>query len=188
MERTLTDSYSCAQVPRRRISHLHPRPSSTMSTASLPFHRGRTEARRVESVPRAAQEELRPAVNSSHPSLEPYRRAVVPWNLPRREGDLSPASRLPAPAPGLDSGIRGGTQTSGAAAQAQHYGSQALEHRLPHDLCHEWNVSRRLPASPPFLFLKTARCSSFSSSVVPFSSCPQSLPASESFPMSQPFA
>ena len=27
-----------------------------------------------------------------------------------------------------------------------------------------------------------------SSSVVPFSSCPQSLPASESFPMSQPFA
>ena len=29
---------------------------------------------------------------------------------------------------------------------------------LPHDLCHEWNVSRRLPASPRFLFLKTARC------------------------------
>ena len=27
-----------------------------------------------------------------------------------------------------------------------------------------------------------------SSSVIPFSSCPQSLPASESFPMSQPFA
>lgn len=82
-----------------------------MSTTLLPFYRGRTEAQRVESVPRAAQEELWPAVNSSHPSLEPHRRAVVPWILPRGEGSLLPASRLPAPALSLDSGIRGGIHT-----------------------------------------------------------------------------
>ena len=36
--------------------------------------------------------------------------------------------------------------------------------------------------------IKSVMPSSISSSVVPFSSCPQSLPASESFPMSQLFA
>ena len=40
-----------------------------------------------------------------------------------------------------------------------------------------------------FLYFLTSLCPpAISSSVVPFSSCPQSLPASESFPMSQLFA
>ena len=39
-----------------------------------------------------------------------------------------------------------------------------------------------------FTSIKSVMPSSISSSVVPFSSCPQSLPASESFPLSQLFA
>ena len=53
----------------------------------------------------------------------------------------------------------------------------------------------RLPCPSPTLGVHSNSCPSswwchptISSSVVPFSSCPQSLPASESFPMSQLFA
>ena len=57
---------------------------------------------------------------------------------------------------------------------------------LPHDLCHEWNVSRRLPALE---FTQTRPLSQWchptiSSSVVVFSSSLQSFPASGSFQMS----
>ena len=38
---------------------------------------------------------------------------------------------------------------------------------------------------PKFMSIESVMSSTISSSVVPFSSCPQSLPASESFPMSQ---
>ena len=40
---------------------------------------------------------------------------------------------------------------------------------------------------PKLMSIESVVPSSYSSSVVPFSSCPQSLPASESFPMSQQF-
>ena len=43
-------------------------------------------------------------------------------------------------------------------------------------------------SSLKLMSIKSVMPSSISSSVVPFSSCPQSLPASESFPMSQLFA
>ena len=59
----------------------------------------------------------------------------------------------------------------------------------PHELQHA-----RLPCPSPTPGIHSDSCSSsqwchpaISSSVVPFSSCPQSLPASESFPMSQLF-
>ena len=59
----------------------------------------------------------------------------------------------------------------------------------PHELQHA-----RPPCPSPTPGVYTNSCPSsrwchpaISSSVVPFSSCPQSLPASESFPMSQPF-
>lgn len=74
-----------------------------MPTASLPFHRGSAEVWRVESVPRAAQEELRPAVNSSHPSLEPHRRAVCPGSSHEGRG---PLACLPAACPCPGSGLR----------------------------------------------------------------------------------
>ena len=67
-----------------------------MPTASLPFHRGSAEVWRVESVPRVAQEELRPAVSSSHPSLEPRRGAVCP----------GPLACLPAACPCPGSGLQ----------------------------------------------------------------------------------
>ena len=60
----------------------------------------------------------------------------------------------------------------------------------PHELQHA-----RLPCPSPAPGVHSDLCPSsqwchpaISSSVVPFSSCPQSLPASESFPMSQLFA
>ena len=60
----------------------------------------------------------------------------------------------------------------------------------PHELQHA-----RPPCPPPTPGVHPNSCPSsqwchpaISSSVVPFSSCPQSLPASESFPMSQIFA
>ena len=60
----------------------------------------------------------------------------------------------------------------------------------PHELQHA-----RPPCPSPTLEIHSNSCPSswwcypaISSSVVPFSSCPQSLPASESFPMSQFFA
>ena len=60
----------------------------------------------------------------------------------------------------------------------------------PHELQHI-----RPPCSSPTLGVHSNSCPSswwchpaISSSVVPFSSCPQSLPTSESFPMSQLFA
>ena len=60
----------------------------------------------------------------------------------------------------------------------------------PHESQHA-----RPPCSPPTPGVHSNSCPSswwchpaISSSVVPFSSCPQSLPASESFPMSQLFA
>ena len=59
---------------------------------------------------------------------------------------------------------------------------------------HEWHHARPPCPSPTPAVYSNSRPSSrwchptLSSSVVPFSSCPQSLPASESFPMSQLFA
>ena len=60
----------------------------------------------------------------------------------------------------------------------------------PHELQHA-----RPPCPSPTPGVNSNSCTSsqwchpaISSSVVPFSSCPQSLPASESFPMSQPFS
>ena len=58
------------------------------------------------------------------------------------------------------------------------------------------NMNHSTPPCPsPTPRIHSNSCSSsqwchpaISSSVIPFSSCPQSLPASESFPMSQPFA
>ena len=49
-------------------------------------------------------------------------------------------------------------------------------------------VHHQLPECTQLRCIKSVMPSSHSSSVVPFSSCPQSLPASESFPMSQLFA
>ena len=43
-------------------------------------------------------------------------------------------------------------------------------------------------SSPKLMCIKLMMPPAISSSVVPFSSCPQTLPASGSFPMSQPFA
>ena len=60
--------------------------------------------------------------------------------------------------------------------------------------CHELQHARPpCPSSPPRVHSDSRPSSQWchlaiSSSVVPFSSCPQSLPASESFPMSQLFA
>ena len=60
----------------------------------------------------------------------------------------------------------------------------------PHELQHSWP-----PCPSPTLWVHSNSCASswwchlaISSSVIPFSSCPQSLPASGSFPMSQLFA
>ena len=62
-------------------------------------------------------------------------------------------------------------------------------------LCDPMNCSTRPPCPSPTPRVHSDSCPSswwchpaISSSVVPFSSCPQSLPASESFPMSQLFA
>ena len=49
-------------------------------------------------------------------------------------------------------------------------------------------VHHQLRSSPRLTSIESVMPSSHSSSVIPFSSCPQSLPASESFPMSQLFA
>ena len=67
---------------------------------------------------------------------------------------------------------------------------QSLSHVWPHESQH----ARPPCPSPTPGVHPNSRASSqwchpaISSSVVPFSSCPQSLPASESFPVSQPFA
>ena len=56
---------------------------------------------------------------------------------------------------------------------------------------HEWqNIRPPCPSPTPRVHSNTHQwCHpAISSSVIPFSSCPQSLPASESFPMSQLFA
>ena len=60
----------------------------------------------------------------------------------------------------------------------------------PHELRHARPpCSSPTPGDYPNSCPSTRRClPAISSSVVPFSSCPQSLPASESFPMSQLFA
>ena len=62
-------------------------------------------------------------------------------------------------------------------------------------LCDPMNNSTKPPCPSPTPRLQPNSCASsqwyhpaISSSVVPFSSCPKSLPASGSFPMSQPFA
>ena len=60
-------------------------------------------------------------------------------------------------------------------------------------LCDPMNYSTSLSITnsqslPKPTSIESVMPSSHPSSVVPFSSCPQSLPASESFPMSQPFA
>ena len=60
----------------------------------------------------------------------------------------------------------------------------------PHELQH---AKPLCPSPPPGVYSNSCPSSrwchpAISSSVVPFSSCPQSLPASESFPMSQLFA
>jgi len=62
-------------------------------------------------------------------------------------------------------------------------------------LCDPWITARQAPCPSPTPGVHPNPCPSsqwchpaISSSVVPFSSCPQSLPASESFPMSQLFS
>ena len=91
---------------------------------------------------------------------------------------------------------------SGNVSWSSHYGRQygnssvqlgrsVVSHSLwPHESQHA-----RPPCPSPIPWVHSNSCPSgqwchpaISSSVVPFSSCPQSLPASESFPMSQLFA
>ena len=57
----------------------------------------------------------------------------------------------------------------------------------PHELQHAMSITNS-QSSLKLMSIELVMPSSISSSVVPFSSCPQSLPASESFPMSQLFA
>ena len=72
-----------------------------------------------------------------------------------------------------------------------HFSCSVMSDSLqPHELQHA-----RPPCPSPTLRVHSDSCPwsrwchpAISSSVVPFSSCPQSLPASESFPMSQLFA
>ena len=70
---------------------------------------------------------------------------------------------------------------------------QLLSHvrlfETPWTAAHQASLSITNSRSPPNLCPLSWRCHpTISSSVVPFSSCPKSLPASESFPMSQLFA
>ena len=80
--------------------------------------------------------------------------------------------------------------TGKAISSVQFSGSVVSNSLRPHELQHD-----RLPcpSSTPGVHSNSRPSSQWcmpaiSSSVVPFSSCPQSLPASESFPMSQLFA
>ena len=76
------------------------------------------------------------------------------------------------------------------------YSSVQFSHSIVSDSLqpHEsWNARPPCPSPIPGVHSNSCPTSwwchpAISSSVVPFSSCPQSLPASESFPMSQPFA
>ena len=82
------------------------------------------------------------------------------------------------------------TQTTGQSFSSIHFSSSVVSDSLPP---HESQHARPLCPSPaPGVHSDTLPSSQWchpaiSSSVVPFSSCPQSLPASESFPMSQLF-
>ena len=80
------------------------------------------------------------------------------------------------------------TNTTFSSVQFSH--SVVSDSLLPHELQH---ARPRCPTPTPGVHsdshpLSQWCHSAISSSVVPFSSCPQSLPASESFPMSQIFA
>ena len=75
-------------------------------------------------------------------------------------------------------------------SSVQFSGSVVSDSLWPHELQHA-----RPPCPSPTLEVHSDSCPSIqwchpaiSSSVIPFSSCPQTLPASESFPMSQLFA
>ena len=81
-------------------------------------------------------------------------------------------------------------QNSSAFSSVQFSGSVVSDSLRPH-----WLQHTRLPCPSPTLRVHSNSCPSsrwchpaISSSVIPFSSCPQSLPASESFPMYQLFA
>ena len=76
----------------------------------------------------------------------------------------------------------------------ENYTTSGLNIKIQLETAHELQHAR-LPCPSPTPGVHSNSCPSshwchpaISSSVVPFSSCPQSLPASESFPMSQLFA
>ena len=113
-------------------------------------------------------------------------------------------SELPFPSPGNDraqtwvSCIAGGFFNTWASWEAPFFCISSVQfssiaQSCP-TLCNPWISDARPPCASPTSGVHSNSCpsswwclSAISSSVVPFSSCPQSLPASGSFPMSQLF-
>ena len=131
-------------------------------------------------------------------------RLLCPWDFPGNNN----WSGLPFPSPGdlpdpgiepvslVSSTLAGRFFTTWAIREARIFDSVKFSPSVvssslwPHELQHT-----RPPCPSPAPGVHSNSCPSsrwchpaISSSVVPFSSCPQSLPASESFPMSQLFA
>ena len=116
-----------------------------------------------------------------------FSRSVVSDSL--RSHELQHARPpCPSPTPGVHTHSQ--TQRNGIFSSVHFSHSVVSDSLRPHESQHA-----RPPCPSPTPGVHPNSCPSsrwchpaISSSVVPFSSCPQSLPASESFPMSQVFA
>ena len=131
-------------------------------------------------------------ISRSWASPGPKHRA--PFPAPTRGCDVGSGSVLLSvlPHPSLVPGHPSGIYISDASniSSVQFSPSVMSDSLQPHELQHA-----RPPCPSPIPVVHSNSCPSsrwchpaISSSVIPFSSCPQSLPASESFPMSQLFA